>query len=961
MGYTKHETIKKQRKIVSKSQRMKRKVLVNIFKFLLVGIITVIIAVAGAGFGMIKGILDNAPDISEISIMPKGFKSYIYDTEGNVVKEISTIDSNRVYVYYEDIPEDYVNAFVAIEDERFWTHNGIDVKGIFRAFVNGLASGSFDQGASTLTQQLIKNHVFNVGLDERTFMDRLERKIQEQYLALELEKKYTKEQIVEYYLNTIYLGRGVHGIQSASEKYFGKDMTELTVSEIAVIAAITQNPSKYDPVTSPEQNAERRELVLDKMLELNYITKAEYETALADDVYKRIDAEHEEQVASYAYNTYYEDAILDALEKDFMEIYGCSKTEASTLIYTGGYSIYSVQDYDIQEVCNEVINDPDYVSGYDNVGLQYALTIKDVDGVTLLNYDHNDLIDYFSEKNGDPKYNIIYSDEAEARAAIDEYKEYVLNETGGTYYAETIAITPQPQFSFTIIDQSNGYVMAMVGGRGDKDVNRGLNRATDSTRQPGSTFKPLAAYTPLLDTGMGGIVSSFKDEEYRYYDGTYVSNWWGEKYRGYVTVRQAIEDSMNVIAVKAITKVTPEVAFEYLLDYGFTTLADGSESALTDITQSCALGGLSYGVTTLEMTAAYAAIANQGIYTKPVLYSKVVDHDGNVVIDNTDPANRQRRIMKETTSWQLVDAMRTTMNSGTGYAAKMTCGLVSAGKTGTTSSNYDLWFCGMNPYFTSSIWMGYDMNVNMGSSSAHKYMWRDINDKVIEVKGLDTSATFPARPDGITTATVCQISGKSPTEGCPTFSDYCATDSLPGGVCEGHEYVEFCADSKMIATEICPNKVKYVVEEDAETGEVSIVGTPDDWEDVVYDEEATCTMHPDDGSNMATVIATAGQGGTISNSVRVEKGSSVTVYISPFTGFSIADVTVNGVSVGPVKVYTFTDIQGNVTINATFKRNSANDTTTEAPVTEAPTTTEAPETEAPTTTEEPITEAPTTP
>ena len=371
MGYSKAETEKKQEKLVSKTQRNSRKILVIFFKIILVGIIAVIIAGAGAGFGMMKGILDNAPDVSNISIVPKGFRSNIYDKDGKVEKEISTIDSNRVYVYYDQIPKDFVNAFVAIEDVRFWTHNGIDVRGIFRAFVNGASSGNFNEGASTLTQQLIKNQVFNVGLDETTFMDKLDRKIQEQYLAIELEKKYTKEEIVEYYLNTIYLGRGVSGIQAASEKYFGKNMDELTVSEIAVIAGITQNPSRYDPVANPDENAKRRKMVLDRMLKYEYITKQQFDQAMADDVYARIDEEHEVQLAESDINTYYQDAILDQLTEDFMNLFNCSKAEAETMIYTGGYSIYSVQDKAIQKICDDVINDPEYLSNSTKVGLSY--------------------------------------------------------------------------------------------------------------------------------------------------------------------------------------------------------------------------------------------------------------------------------------------------------------------------------------------------------------------------------------------------------------------------------------------------------------------------------------------------------------------------------------------------------------------------------------------------------------
>lgn len=436
MGYSKAETEKKQRKLVSKTQRNTRKVLVILFKVILVGIIAVIIAGAGAGFGMMKGILDNAPDTSSINIVPQGYRSNIRSQDGTVEREISTIDSNRVYVYYDQIPKDMVNAFVAIEDQRFWTHNGIDVRGIFRAFAKGAASGHFNEGASTLTQQLIKNQVFNVGLDETTFMDKLERKIQEQYLAIELEKQYTKEQIVEYYLNTIYLGRGVSGVQAASEKYFGKDMTELTISEIAVIAGIPQNPSRYDPVANPDENKKRRAEVLKKMLDQEYITQQQYDEAVADDVYARIDAEHEVQLAESDVNTFYQDAIINGVIEKFMDMYGCTKSEAENKLYTGGYEIYSAQDKAIQKICDDVINNPEYVSNSTKVGLSYKLTLLGADKETNYNYSIGDLTNYFAEQTGNSKYNNIYPSEQDARAAADTFKEAMLEETGGTYVAE---------------------------------------------------------------------------------------------------------------------------------------------------------------------------------------------------------------------------------------------------------------------------------------------------------------------------------------------------------------------------------------------------------------------------------------------------------------------------------------------------------------------------------------------
>ena len=964
MGYSKAETEKKQRKLVSKTQRTTRKVLVILFKVILVGIIAVIIAGAGAGFGMMKGILDNAPDTSSINIVPQGYRSNIRSQDGSVEKEISTIDSNRVYVYYDQIPKDMVNAFVAIEDQRFWTHNGIDVRGIFRAFAKGAASGHFNEGASTLTQQLIKNQVFNVGLDETTFMDKLERKIQEQYLAIELEKQYTKEQIVEYYLNTIYLGRGVSGVQAASEKYFGKDMTELTISEIAVIAGIPQNPSRYDPVANPDENKKRRAEVLKKMLDQEYITQQQYDEAVADDVYARIDAEHEVQLAESDVNTFYQDAIINGVIEKFMDMYGCTKSEAENKLYTGGYEIYSAQDKAIQKICDDVINNPEYVSNSTKVGLSYKLTLLGADKETNYNYSIGDLTNYFAEQTGNSKYNNIYPSEQDARAAADTFKEAMLEETGGTYVAEAFSVSPQPQFSFTIMDQHTGYVKALVGGRGTKTVNRAFNRATEAERQPGSTFKIVAAYAPLIDSGKAGLATSFNDEPYQYANGNEVRNA-GGGHSGYCTIRKSIASSINVCAVKAITEETPEAAFEYLLKFGYTTLVDqevdSNGTLLTDKTQACALGGLSYGVTNYEMTAAYASIANGGVYNQPVLFTKIIDHDGNVVVDNTTPTSHE--VIKPTTAWQLIEAMKSVVTSGTGTPARLQSGMTCAGKTGTTSENYDLWFCGMTPYYTASIWMGYDSNVDMGGQNTHKYMWRDIMDQIVELEGQDTSADFE-RPEGITTISVCEITGLLPGEGCPTSSDYYAQADIPSQRCSGHEALEFCTESHKLANSGCPETVSFTVEID-ENGNKKLVGSNGESTDGYTYTDEVCDIHTPLEEGEIELASSAGEGGTISPTVRVAKGANVTFYITPHNGYRTKDVIVNGQSQGAVSSFTFNDVQANGTISVTFEKTGGTDpaptptTQPPAPTTQQPPTTQAPTTQQPTTQQpEPTTQAP---
>lgn len=950
MGYARAETEKKQRRLVSKAQRNRRKVLVNVFKIILCSFVAIIIAGAGAGFGAMKGILDNAPSIDDINIVPKGYKTIIYDQNGNEKDEISTINSNRVYVYYDEIPEDWINAFVAIEDERFWTHNGIDMKGIFRAAYHGVSTGQFNQGASTITQQLIKNQAFNVGMDEHSFLDKVERKIQEQYLALELEKRYSKESILEYYLNTIYLGSGVHGIQAAAEKYFDKDISELTVSEIAVIAGITQNPYAFDPTIFPEDNANRREDVLDKMLELGYITQPQYDQAMADDVYARVDEVSRIRKENASATSYYTDALFNALSKDLSELYGCSRDEADLMIYTGGYKIYSVQDDDIQKICDTVLNDTQYYSEGTSVGLSYELTLVDQNKETL-NYSLENLISYYKVKTGNAKYDNIYPDETSARAAADEFKDAMLDKTGATFHSEKYQATPQPQFTMTVMDQHTGYVRAIVGGRGDKTFDRGYNRATSARRQPGSTFKPLAAYTALIDACGASLATPFLDEEFYYDNGIKVSNYWGSEYRGYNTIRTALEQSMNVIAVKAITEATPELSFKYLLDYGFTTLVEsetGSDGVVySDINQSIALGGLTYGITNLEITAAYATIANGGVYNKPVFYSKVIDHDGNVIIDNTTPTSHT--VMKPTTAWLLVDALRTTLTAGTGYLAHLDSGVSCSGKTGTTSSNYDLWFCGMTPYYTGAVWMGCDSNKDLAryGTNAPKLMWKAVMDQIAALENQDTSIPVMERPEGISSITLCQITGDLPKEGCPTFTDYCASGAFQGGVCQGHEEVELCKESKKIATNTCPDTIKFVVKFNEKTNKKEYVGTGS--KDYEYTEEK-CPLHPEEKKKIK-ITAIAGDGGSISASAEVEKGSTVTYFITPDNGYEIKDVKVNGESVGPVSSYVFKNIKRNAKISATFKKIKSSDDpgTTEAPTTEPSTepstepTTEEPE------------------
>ena len=795
MNYGKKGASDKQKAMTSKTTMVGKKVGVTFFKAFILCLIVIGVIVAGVGIGAIKSVIDSAPDISDVDISPSGFSTTIYDQNGNETTKLVTSGSNRIYVTLDKIPENLQDAFVAIEDERFWEHNGIDMKGIVRVIVKGITEVDFSEGASTITQQLLKNNVFTGWTEESSFAEKAKRKIQEQYLAVQLEKTTSKETILENYLNTINLGQNTLGVQAASKRYFNKEVSELTLSESAVIAAITKNPTKYNPVSYPEENLVRREKVLKDMLSQGYITSEEYDEALADDVYARIQNVNEETKNTSIYS-YFVDELTEQVKSDLMTQKGYTETQAEYALYSGGLSIYTTQDPGMQQICDEEFSNEDNYPDSTEVELDYRLSVEHADGTTK-NYDQNTLKNYFKEVNGDEDYNILYANADEAAAQVELYKQGIVKE-GDAILGEVFNTTLQPQASIVIIDQTTGYVKAIYGGRGTKEASLTLNRATNTTRQPGSTFKILAGYAPALDTAGMTLATVQYDAPYAYANGKQVKNYDG-KFRGYTTIREAIEDSINIVAVKTITQITPQLGYDYLLNFGFSTL---SKDEATN--QSMVLGGLTHGVTNLELTAAYAAIANGGTYTKPIFYTKIVDHEGNVLIDNTPQTTT---VLKESTAFLLTSAMTDVVTKGTGKNVAFG-GMPIAGKTGTTSNKYDVWFSGFTPYYTCSVWAGYDTNHTLGAGSFQQTLWKKVMSRIhAELPSKDFS-----RPDSIVKATICKKSGKLAVEGlCDqdprgsmVSSEYFAKGTAPTEVCDTHVKVSTCTVSGRLAGDYCP-------------------------------------------------------------------------------------------------------------------------------------------------------------
>ncbi|MGN1319276.1 MAG: transglycosylase domain-containing protein [Lachnospirales bacterium] len=725
---------------------------------LLVIFITVLFAIGGALIGGYVGIINSIPDLGVVGIKPGSYTSYIYDSEGEEIGKLHG-NENREYVTLDQIPEYMQNAVIAIEDERFYEHDGVDIKGFMRAAYSTLTNKQL-QGGSTITQQLIKNNITKVTRNT------LKTKIKEQYLALKYEKVLTeqyngskedaKKYILELYLNTIGLGHGYNGVKVAAEGYFGKEPKDLTLAECACIAGITNNPSLYSPRTNPENNKKRQTTILNYMLAQGLITQEEYDNAINEDIYSGVRSANvineDGTTSDTVIHSYYEDATIDQVSTDLQTKYNMTSKQASKIIYDGGLQIYSNLDKNIQEIVDDEYKDDD---NFPWVTYCYDATYT----VSVENNDtgeqtHSDYQEFARSKEEAMSW--AEDKKAEVKANLASNEQIV---------AEKVNYSPQPQSSMAIIDYHTGEVKAISGGRGEKTVNRAFNRATDSTRQPGSVFKPLAAYAPAFDLGKMNAATIVVDEPYSTADGYTPKNWWGNSYRGAVTARTGLKDSMNIVAVKIMVATGIDLCYDYLLNFGFTTLENDNHA-------STALGGLTNGVTQVEVAAAYGTLANNGEYLRPMFYSKVLDHDGNILLENTQEPTQ---VVKSSTAFILTDLMTSVVTEGTGTAARFrNTAMPISGKTGTTTDSKDLTFVGYTPYYVASIWLGYDRyndkvkNMSNINQSAHLKIWRDVMEKVHEdLEVID----FPV-PDTVEKATVCKYTGKQASYSCPSVTGY---------------------------------------------------------------------------------------------------------------------------------------------------------------------------------------------
>lgn len=795
MNYSTDSRKKIEKKSKSKAKQVKKKGKVTALRIIVMAIIIGMFAVVGAGLGVFIGIIKSAPAINVDDLKPQGqYTSFVYDDEGNEIATFAPTD-NRIYAPLSEIPLDLQHAIIATEDERFYVHNGIDIKGIFRALVKNIQEGNFSEGASTITQQLVKNNLL-------TTDKKITRKIQEQYLAVQYEKICSKDVILEYYLNTIGLSQGVSGVQAAAQRYFGKDVSELSLSECVVIAVITQWPTRYDPINHPENNREKAIKVLQKMEEQGYITAAEHAAALEEDPYANIRT-NDEVFKEKSKRSYFVDALFNQLVSDLQEL-GYTEAQAKKKIYGDGLEIHSTYNEDMQKIAEKYLDDPSqYPDNLYKIQVDYSVAGTKVDGT---HFEHS-------------APQVVLNNEDE----IEDYKAQMNAEWGitpaDTITASNVLLQPQPQTAFVLMDYRTGQIKALYGGRGDK-INLGFNFATQAERQPGSTFKVLASYAPAIDTGLMTPSTLLKNEavSYTQWDGKlYSPKNWDNNYDGKdYTVRQGIANSMNILAVKTLDLVGLDTSYNYLERFGFTTLVNSDKNL------PLALGGITNGVTPLELNAAYGAIANDGMYVKPIYYTTVTEKEtGKVLIDNTgeNVMSRSHQVIQASTARMLTDMMTEVIdgpNKHTGGTVRkyFPTRMPISGKTGTTTASKDLLFAGYTPYYVATIWTGYakpePISSANGGSTYHLKLWGEIMNEIHENLEYKSFPEVASSETGVKEVRICTKSGKIATSLCEQDPDHCVksdyfTDgNAPTEYCDIHEEVRICVESGKIATDGCP-------------------------------------------------------------------------------------------------------------------------------------------------------------
>ncbi len=703
-------------------------------------LLAVCFVLGGVLVGGAIGYITISTPVTDEQLSLESDATIIYDLNGNVIAELNSTDNkNIIPVDFEDTPKYLRDAIVAIEDQRFYKHQGVDIKRTAGAILE-LFFGDGGYGGSTITQQLVKN----VTGDNS---NSISRKIREIWRALQLEQRFDKDEILEYYMNIIFMGHGCYGVQAASLAYFDKDVSTLSLAECAFLAGITNNPSYYNPLTTKgRENAIKRQgVILKEMLKQGYISEEEYESALAEELVFNDDYSSER--FSQNIRSYFIEHVILTVRSDLMEL-GYTRAEANNIIYGSGSKIYTTMDQNVQDALTKVYSD-------------------------VNNFPYN-------AENPD----------------LDS--EYLV------------------QSASVIIDPQTGYILGLYGGSGEKEINFGLNRATQINRQPGSTLKPIMIYGPLLDNGTISLGSIF-DDVAKYMDSNnperiYPNNFDANVFKGPMTVTTALAESNNVI---------PATLFKDNMDYCLQALANVGIDRTSEKNIATALGGLSEGISPLLLAAAYVPYANNGFYYEPVCYTKIVDANGKTILEHTSEA--KLICSEETTPYLMTTAMQKVVTEGTAKGKidvkdKDGATVPVAGKTGTTDNYRDSWFVGYTPDYVGATWYGFDSNEYLDSKNSGQstVIWNKVMQEIYKNR---TTSEFTV-PSQIVSKKICKYSGLLATDLCArdprgdqTTTEYYSSSSslIPTSYCTNHVEVTICNESGKLANSGCTSHTTKVL------------------------------------------------------------------------------------------------------------------------------------------------------
>ncbi len=676
----------------AEKKKQRKKFMRRILAVCLLSFLVCVIIVSGVLIGMYTAVSTELEDMN-IHNLTLNTPSYIYYGENDKTPDVVSTADNILWVDYDKISDNMKDAIVAIEDERFYQHNGVDFKrtagAIFKFMLSKIGIGEADYGGSTITQQVIKNITQE---KDRTAT----RKVKEIMRAIALEKQFSKDEILTLYLNVVYFANKCYGVESAANTYFDKSASELDIAEAAMIAGITQRPSAFNPYTNPDNALSKRNIVLKKMYELGKISEEEYEDAKES----KLGVVDKNSSSNSSITSYFEDQLILDILNDLQTQHGYSEDYAKQQLYNGGLKIYATADPEIQEIMEDVYEN---TSNFPNKSIQSAMTV---------------------------------------------------------------------------IDPYTGQIKGIVGGIGKKTGSHILNRATQSKRQPGSAIKPLSAYAPALEKGKITAASVITDEEITIGSDDWTPSNSYKGFKGDMTVREAIGRSTNTIAVQVVDKIGINTSYTYLKD---TFRLSGIESKDKNYS-SLSLGGLTKGASTTEMAAAYATFVNSGKYIKPHTYTKVVDSNGKILLENSEKGTRA---IKATTAYIMSDLLLAPVNEsyGTARVAKIP-GIDTYGKTGTTNDNFDKWFIGYTTHYVGAVWTGYDSPKAISSSSnPSTAVWA----KIMKQIHNDLDNKEMKQPSDIVEADVCEITGKLAKKSCPEITAYFESGDQPVQFCKGHK------------------------------------------------------------------------------------------------------------------------------------------------------------------------------